>query len=222
MTCLKKFNAAFGTWWSAAAIKACAALALLATAGCAVKDRDHQIVISVPDQEMVLLRHGAPLARYPVSTSKFGLGDVPDSYATPLGRFEIAKKIGDDAPKGAVFRSRKLTGEILPVNAPGRDPIVTRILWLNGLEPQNRNSFDRYIYIHGTPEERNIGQPVSFGCIRMRSRDIIELYSIVGPGAEVFIRNRPLVQLVPQLRRPGEAEPPATPPELAGVSNNGF
>ena len=90
-------------------------------------------------------------------------------------------------PSGAVFKSRRRTGEILRPNAPGRDPIVSRILWLRGKERQNRNTFARYIYIHGTPEERRIGKPVSYGCIRMKSRDVIDLYRRVGVGAEVRI-----------------------------------
>ena len=92
------------------------------------------------------------------------------------------------------FKSRVPTGEIVPVDAPGRDPVVTRILWLRGLEPVNANAYDRYIYIHGTPEERNVGQPASFGCVRMRSRDVAALYDEVGKGARVFIRNEPLPQ----------------------------
>ncbi|MEI2420644.1 L,D-transpeptidase, partial [Arthrospira platensis SPKY2] len=108
-------------------------------------DRRHLLVVSVPDQQMLLLRDGQPIAQYPILTSKFGLGNVPGSYATPTGKFVIRKKIGDDLPAGAVLKSRKPTGEILPVNAPGRDPIVTRILWLHGLEPQNRNAFERFI-----------------------------------------------------------------------------
>jgi hypothetical protein len=82
------------------------------------------------------------------------------------------------------------------VNSPGRDPIVSRILWLKGKEPQNANAYGRYIYIHGTPEERNIGLPVSYGCIRMRSRDVIELYDIVGKGAQVTIVDAPLEAFV--------------------------
>jgi lipoprotein-anchoring transpeptidase ErfK/SrfK len=104
-----------------------------------------------------------------------------------LGRLEIAKKIGAGAPAGAVFKSRKQTGEVLVPDAPGRDPIVTRILWLKGLENQNADAFQRYIYIHGTPEERNIGKPASFGCIRMRSADIIRLFATIGVGAKVEI-----------------------------------
>jgi lipoprotein-anchoring transpeptidase ErfK/SrfK len=136
---------------------------------------------------MTVLEDGAPIANYPVSTSKYGVGDAPGSYRTPAGLMKIRKKIGGDAPAGAVFKNRRATGEILAVNAPGRDPVVTRILWLDGKEPGNRHTYARHIYIHGTPEERNIGQPVSYGCIRMRSQDIIELFDIVGTGARVKI-----------------------------------
>ena len=168
-----------------------ASVVLLAV-GCA--DTHHQIVISVPEQRMVVLDDGVPTAFYPVSTSRFGLGDTPGSNGTPLGALEIAEKIGGGAPLGMKFKSRLPTGEIVPVDAPGRDPVVTRILWLRGLEPANANAYDRYIYIHGTPEERNVGQPASYGCIRMRSRDVAALYDEVGTGAKVFIRNAPLPQ----------------------------
>ena len=146
---------------------------------------------------MALLKDGAPLATYPISTSKFGLGDVPGTSWTPLGKLEIAKKIGGGAPSGAAFKNRRPTGEIVPPDAPGRDIIVSRILWLRGEEPQNSLAYGRYIYIHGTPEERNIGAPTSYGCIRMRSRDVIELFDIVGQGAQVSIENQPLAMLVP-------------------------
>ena len=148
---------------------------------------------------MVLLNDGAPIATYPVSTSKFGLGDLPGTSWTPLGKLEIAKKIGAGAPSGAAFEDRWPTGEIVPPDAPGRDIIVSRILWLRGDEPQNARAYSRYIYIHGTPEERNIGLPVSYGCVRMRSRDVIELFDIVGTGARVMIEDAPLEALVPGL-----------------------
>ena len=159
---------------------------------CEIRDREHKILISVTDQKMRVLKQGNPLAEYPVSTSKFGLGDQPGSRATPLGRLEIAKKIGDGARSGAVFKSRKPTGERLAPDAPGRDPIVSRILWLRGLESGNRNAYGRYIYIHGTVEERNLGRAVSYGCIRMRSSDVIDLFNTVGVGAEVEILDSPL------------------------------
>ena len=172
------------------------ALSSLGTA-CASRDLRHQVIVSIPEQRMALLEDGAPVATYPVSTSKFGLGDLPGTSWTPLGRLEIAKKIGNGAPSGEAFKDRRPTGEIVPPDAPGRDIIVTRILWLRGEEPQNARAYSRYIYIHGTPEERNIGLPVSYGCVRMRSRDVIELFNIVGTGAQVKIENAPLESLVP-------------------------
>src|SRR4030081_1111857 len=162
-------------------------------------DVDHHIVISAREQKLVLLEKGQLVATYPISTSKFGLNDRPGSYGTPLGELEIADKIGDGAPAGAVFKDRRRTGEVIAVNAPGRDPIVTRIMWLRGRELRNRNAFARDIYIHGTPEERNIGLRASYGCIRMRSTDIINLYNVVGPGARVTIVNAPRAAVVPGL-----------------------
>src|ERR1700746_1064849 len=155
--------------------------------GCVTKDRDHRILISVADQSMELYRRNALIGRFPISTSRFGLGDQPGGRETQLGRLEVAKKIGSGAPLGAVFKNRRRTGEILRPDAPGRDPIVTRIIWLKGLEYQNRNAFRRFIYIHGTPEEGKLGHPASFGCIRMRSYDVKEVFDIVGLGARVDV-----------------------------------
>lgn len=166
---------------------------------CTNLDNRHAMYISVADQEMLVTDRGEAVATYPVSTSKFGLSSAPGSYGTPLGRHRVVKKIGGGLPAGAVFKSRRFTGEVLPVDAPGRDPIVTRILWLDGKESRNRNSYGRFIYIHGTPEERNIGQPVSYGCIRMRSRDVIALYDRVGLGAKVDIFPEPLATRFPDL-----------------------
>src|SRR5213082_3902948 len=168
-------------------------------ASCAAPDTRHHIVISAREQKLALLDHGSLMAIYPVSTSKFGLGDWPGSSFTPLGELEIEEKIGDHAPPGTVFKDRRRTGEIVQPDAPGRDPIVTRILWLRGREFQNANAFRRDIYIHGTPEERNLGRPASYGCIRMRSVDIINLYSQVGNGAQVSIIQSPLVAVIPEL-----------------------
>jgi lipoprotein-anchoring transpeptidase ErfK/SrfK len=169
-------------------------------ASCAAPDTRHHIVISTREQTLALLDRGNLMGVYPVSTSKFGLGDWPGSSFTPLGELEIAKKIGDNAPPGAVFKDQHRTGEIVAPDSPGRDPIVTRILWLRGHDPQNAHAYTRMIYIHGTPEERNIGFPASYGCIRMRSSDIINLYEIVGRGAQVTIINEPLAVVVPGLR----------------------
>ena len=177
---------------------ALAGVALLITS-CVTPDTRHHVVISVPQQRMAVLDNGALMTTYPISTSKFAIGDVPGSNGTPLGELEVAKKIGGSAPSGMVFKDRKPTGEILVPDAPGRDPIVTRILWLRGRESQNANAYHRYIYIHGTPEERTIGTRASFGCVRMRSRDVIQLYDIVGHRARVTILNEPLEAMVPAL-----------------------
>ena len=169
-----------------------ALLAVLFLGGCA-KDRVHTMVVSVPEQKMALYKKGELVRVYDISTSRFCLSSSPNTNGTPLGKMEVAKKIGDGQPSGMKFKSRRPTGEIVPVNAPGRDPIVSRIIWLKGLESGNRSTYDRYIYIHGTPQESLIGKPASYGCVRMRSRDIIELYGIVGTGAGIEIQNSPLV-----------------------------
>ena len=188
-----------------------AVLALVATAfqGCLTIPKE-TIVVSAADQKMVLLRDGLPINVYPVSTSKFGLGDNPGSYATPVGVLKVKKKIGENAPAGAVFKGRIPTGEVIPVDAPGRDPIVTRIIWLEGIEPRNKNAFKRYIYIHGTPEERNIGKPVSFGCVRMRSRDVIELFDVVAENTRILITPNPLPNELKHPRKPSAPCPKPT------------
>jgi lipoprotein-anchoring transpeptidase ErfK/SrfK len=187
-------------------------LVALFLASCAAPDTLHQIVVSTREQKLALLDRGNVVAIYPVSTSKFGLGDWRGSRFTPLGKLQIAQKIGDNAPSGAVFKDRLRTGEIVAPDSPGRDPIVTRILWLRGLEAQNANAFSRDIYIHGTPEERRIGAPASYGCIRMRSSDIIQLYNIVGVGAAVAIVDTPLISAVPGLASAHSMSPANTAP----------
>ena len=176
---------------------------MLLISSCVAPDTRHRIVVSIPEQRLALLDKGALIATYPVSTWKFSIGDTPGSRGTPLGELEIAKKIGGGAVSGTVFKDRRPTGEVLVPDAPGRDPIVSRILWLRGLEAQNANAYDRYIYIHGTAEERNIGKRASYGCIRMRSRDVIQLYDIVGPRARVTILDAPLSAAVPMAAGPG-------------------
>jgi L,D-transpeptidase catalytic domain len=150
-------------------------------------DTSSQLVISVRDQKLILVQNGAKVTTYPVSTSMFGLGDSWGRMTTPIGYLAVEKKIGDNAPSGAVFHNRRLTGEILQPDAPGRDPVVTRIIWLRGLEAQNAHAFQRGIYIHGTPQEKTIGRPASYGCIRMKSSDVTELYNRVPLGAVVQI-----------------------------------
>src|SRR5260370_29751104 len=110
-------------------------------------DTSSQLIVSVRDQKLMLVQNGGKVATYPVSTSMFGLGDVWGRMTTPLGYLAVEKKIGDNVPTGAVFHNRRLPGEILQPNAPGRDPVTTRILWLRGFEAQNANAFQRSIYI---------------------------------------------------------------------------
>ena len=163
-------------------------------------------IISVRDQKLMLLENNERVAVYPVSTSKFGLGDRWGSMATPLGWLQVAEKIGDHAPPGAVFHKRRFTGEILQPNAPGRDPIVTRIIWLRGMEPSNANAFNRCIYIHGTAEEKSIGKPSSFGCVRMCSKDVTEVYSQLPIGSVVRI----IPDSLPKLPK-AKGNPPNSP-----------
>lgn len=160
---------------------------------------DLSILVSVPDQKLAVLRDGMAVAKYPISTSRFGLGDRFNSYATPLGRLEVAAKIGDNVPVGTVFRKRQPTREILPANSKGRDPIVTRILWLRGLDETNQHAFARCIYIHGTPVESLIGRKASYGCIRMRSADIVKVFNTVGVGTPINILNTPLRRATMQI-----------------------
>lgn len=162
---------------------------ILTSLGVSARAESTEIIVSVPDQKMVVLHNGLRVGQYPVSTSKFGIGDRPRSFATPLGKLQIASKVGANAPLGAVFKGRRYTGEILKPNAPGRDPIVTRILHLRGLEGQNSRAYGRGIYIHGTPEERRIGKPASYGCIRMRSKDVVKVFNSVPVGTTVEIVN---------------------------------
>ena len=149
-----------------------------------------EIVISVKKQRMTVLQTGGRKEEFPISTSKFGVGDQRRSYRTPLGAFHIEKKVGANLPLGAVFKGLRFTGEVVAANAPGRDPIVTRVLCLGG-----GSAGARGIYIHGTPQEKSIGRPASYGCIRMRSRDVIALFNTVGVGTRVLITDAPTTRL---------------------------
>ena len=154
------------------------------------------MIVSVPDQVLGLVDRGKLIARYSISTSKFGMGDSAASYRTPLGTLFVSAKVGDRLPAGAVIKNRIPTGEMVAVDAPGRDAIVSRVIWLRGMEAQNQKARGRCIYIHGTPEERRIGNPASFGCIRMRSRDVIDLYDRVHIGTHVVITLRKMHDFV--------------------------
>ena len=167
----------------------------------------NEVIVSVKEQKLMLLQNGAKVTTYPVSTSKFGLGDGYGTMATPVGAMAVAQKIGDRAPIGAVFHRRRFTGEILKPNAPGRDPIITRILWLRGLEASTARAFPRCIYIHGTPQEKLIGRPASYGCIRMKSKDVTDLYSQLPVGAVVQVvtdklPNVPKAKVIYRLQAP--------------------
>jgi|GEM_PF-438913 hypothetical protein len=178
------------------------------------RDRLHVMEVSVPMQKMALYRQGELVKTYPVSTSKFGLGDEKGSYRTPAGKLEVAEKIGAGKPAGAVFKSREWTGEVIKPDSPGRDPIVSRILWLNGLESSNKNAYARCIYIHGTAAERAIGTPASYGCVRMKSRDVIDLHDRVGEGSKVFVVRKGLwrdAEIAKEMGEPIEALPLSDP-----------
>jgi hypothetical protein len=203
-------------------ISGCLAAAAL-LGGCASQgpvvagDVRNQVIISVRDQKLTVITPDHRRIVFPISTSKFGLGDRRRSYSTPTGELEVAQKVGDGAPVGSVFHGRVRTGEIVKVDAPGRDAIVTRILALRGLEEGNKDAFSRGIYIHGTPEERNIGRPTSYGCIRMRSKDVIQLYNLVKVGARVQIidttAGRALAENIIKTPPPSaEAPTPTAPP----------
>jgi lipoprotein-anchoring transpeptidase ErfK/SrfK len=151
-----------------------------------------KIVIDVAKQE---LSYGNKT--YAVSTSKFGLGEKNGSFCTPRGKHIVRAKIGAGQPPGAVFVRRRPTGEVwtpeLHTRFPGRDWILTRILWLSGCERgRNRlgdvDTMRRYVYIHGTPDSAELGKPGSIGCIRMRNRDIAELFELVPPYTPVEIK----------------------------------
>lgn len=146
----------------------------------------HKIVINSRTQSLKLFHDAEPLFEAPVSTSRFGLGFENGSGKTPTGQFRICEKIGADMPIGTVFKGRKPVVEPLD-RSTEYDLITSRILWLDGLEEQNAETKERYIYIHGTNHERLVGQPASAGCIRMRNADVIRLFDAVEEGAIVEI-----------------------------------
>jgi L,D-transpeptidase YbiS len=151
------------------------------------KSTQAKIHISVREQRLTLKLGQKKLGTYPVSTSRFGLGTEEGSMKTPIGRFRIAEKIGDGMPLGSVFKGRrrvKATKELMREE----DLVMTRILWLDGLDPENTNTHERFIYIHGTNHEESIGEPASHGCIRMRKADVAELFGLVGVDTPVVIK----------------------------------
>jgi lipoprotein-anchoring transpeptidase ErfK/SrfK len=144
------------------------------------------IHVSIRDQRLTLKENEQAVRSFPVSTSRFGIGTQEGSMKTPTGRFRIAEKIGSDLPSETIFRSRVPLnpGDALPET---EDLIMSRILWLDGLDPQNANTRERFIYIHGTKHEHKIGTPASCGCVRMRNADVAELFDLVDEGTPVVI-----------------------------------
>lgn len=147
------------------------------------------VAVTLSDQKLTLFKEGKKVKDYSISSSKFGIGNVNGSCRTPLGIHAISQKNGAGQPSGMVFKGCKPTGEVVDVDAAGRDPVVTRVIQLAGLESNNSSTHRRRIYIHGTPEERYIGQPASYGCIRMKSDDIVDLFGRVHRGMPVAIES---------------------------------
>lgn len=147
------------------------------------------LAVTLSDQKLTLFKEGKKVKDYSISSSKFGIGNTNGSHRTPLGVHAISQKNGAGQPTGMVFKGCKPTGEVVDVDAAGRDPVVTRVIQLAGLESDNRSTYRRRIYIHGTPEERYIGQPASYGCIRMKSDDIVDLFGRVHRGMPVAIES---------------------------------
>jgi lipoprotein-anchoring transpeptidase ErfK/SrfK len=156
-----------------------------------------KIIVHIATQTLELLDNsGAVLRRYSISTGKNGVGEESGSYCTPRGKHIIRAKIGGGQHENSVFVRRRPTGEIytpaLGAAHPGRDWILTRILWLSGKELGynrlgNCDTMRRYVYIHGTPDETELGVPGSRGCVRMRNADLLELFELVVPGVEVEV-----------------------------------
>ena len=146
-----------------------------------------KIDISIRDQRLTLTRDGEMVRSYPVSTSRFGIGTQEGSMKTPLGNFRIAEKIGHGAAPGTIFKARVPLGPDDPLPET-EDFVTSRILWLDGLDEENANTRDRFIYIHGTKHEGEIGTPASHGCIRMSNADVIELFELVDETTQVVIR----------------------------------
>lgn len=157
----------------------------------------NSIKVNISKQLLSLFdEHQQLISSYPISTSKFGVGNQNGSFKTPLGHHIICEKIGNDMSDDEVFIGRKPQGKLSELTAQGvslpEDIITARILRLDGMEAginkgEGIDSFERYIYIHGTADEARISQPVSHGCVRMRNRDIVELYEKVGQNADVWI-----------------------------------
>lgn len=146
-----------------------------------------RIAVSVSAQQLFVFDDDRLLARFAVSTAAKGMGCEEGSLRTPTGRFRISEKIGEGEPLGTIFKARVACGVWNGDEKPEDDLILTRILRLEGVDPWNLNTMDRYIYIHGTNHESSIGSPASHGCVRMANRDMMALYEMVECGDRVEI-----------------------------------
>ena len=164
---------------------------------CTLPPLKSTIEVDISEQQLYLICHYGDHQEqqiYPVSTSKYGIGNQAGSGKTPLGQHYIKQKIGDGAPIGTIFKARRNTGRIAKINAPNTgDLVTTRIMWLKGLEVGKNlgkgiDSYKRYIYIHGTAEENKIGQPASHGCVRMYNQDVIDLFDRIPQGTQVYLK----------------------------------
>ena len=145
------------------------------------------IEISTSAQHLRVFDEDREIASFIVSTSKFGVGSSEGSNMTPLGDFEIGEKIGEGAALMTIFKGREPVGVYDPVQSSKEDLVMTRILWLHGSEVHNANTRGRYIYIHGTNQEHFLGQPASFGCIRMANEDVVDLFEMIDTASTVRI-----------------------------------
>ena len=156
-----------------------------------------ELVVDISEQRLYLVQNKQVLKSYPISSSKFGEGSIENSFKTPLGMHQIKEKIGEDVEENTIFISRvdtqKKANIIKDTFDSDNDFVTSRILWLDGMEEgknkgQGIDSYDRYIYIHGTQEEGLIGTKASHGCIRMFNNDVIELFKQVQEGTNVLIK----------------------------------
>lgn len=146
-----------------------------------------RLEVSIDDQTLDVIEGDQSIRRFRISTARKGMGFTANTHRTPTGRFRISEKIGHGQPSGTIFKSRKPAGKWHPGMAGDADLILSRILRLDGLDPENVNSRDRFIYIHGTNDDGNLGQPASHGCIRLGSEDVIELFEMVDAGTSLII-----------------------------------
>jgi len=146
-----------------------------------------KLLVDVKKQTGTLFVDGVEKKKYKLSTAKNGVGSVPESGCTPLGKLRVSEKFGDAAEIGSVFKDRLFTGEVVDLKEGGGNLVLTRILWLEGTEPENATTKDRYIYLHGTRNEDKLGTPNSAGCITFSNKDIVEIYDLMPVGSEVEV-----------------------------------